>query len=274
MGSRRPKRRKPWGKIPAALVCLLIFAQTVLALVPAATTQDVTQTNGKLTVNVTDIGEGYFSAYCKVSTRRMKMRVAYNEELLTYDLDSSGVEEVFPLQFGSGTYTVSLYENAGGNRYSQAGKITFEAVLEDERAAFLRPSQYVNYTEETEAVLLGQQICEGLETEKEKFEAIKAYLKKNFTYDYIRAVTVQSGTLPDIDACCAKHMGICQDLAATAVCMLRTQGVYAKLVIGYADAAYHAWVSVYVDGEEILYDPTFELNAMKKPSAYTMERYY
>jgi transglutaminase-like putative cysteine protease len=31
--------------------------------------------------------------------------------------------------------------------------------------------------------------------------------------------------------------------------MLRSQGVPCKLVIGYAGEAYHAWISVYVEGE-------------------------
>lgn len=274
MGLFRPYRTKPQVKILAALLCVLIFAGIALAVMYGSENGDVTKKNGKLTVDVTDAANGIFTACCKESTHRMKLRVAFEEELLTYDLDQEGNSETFPLQYGSGQYTVTLYENVGGTRYSQAGKIDFSVEMEDDRAAFLRPNQYVNYSDDTQAVRLSRELCDGMETETEKFEAIRALMKKSFTYDYILAATVKSGTLPDIDACCAKHMGICQDLAATAVCMLRSQGIYAKLVIGYADGAYHAWVHVYVDGEEILYDPTCELNGMKKPSAYTAERFY
>ena len=58
-------------------------------------------------------------------------------------------------------------------------------------------------------------------------------------------------------------MGICQDLAALAACMLRVQGVPTKLMVGYAGKMYHAWNSVVIDGEEVLYDPTLELSAIE-----------
>lgn len=80
--------------------------------------------------------------------------------------------------------------------------------------------------------------------------------------------------LPDIDTCFNKKLGICQDLAAMTVCMLRVQGVPAKLMIGYADRNYHAWVVAIIDGREVFYDPTAELNAISRVKNYTVERFY
>lgn len=93
-------------------------------------------------------------------------------------------------------------------------------------------------------------------------------------YDYVKAATVAGGTLPDIDGCYEKKMGICQDLAALAACMLRVQGVPTRLMVGYAGKMYHAWNSVVIDGEEVLYDPTLELSAIESGQTYTTERYY
>ena len=84
----------------------------------------------------------------------------------------------------------------------------------------------------------------------------------------------QSGTLPDIDGCYESKMGICQDLAAMAACMLRVQGIPTRLMIGYAGKMYHAWNTVIINGEEVLYDPTLELSAIDSGLTYTVERYY
>lgn len=296
----------------AVLVGALVFTGMVLALRLDGANGNITKKNGKLTVDVTNEQEGYFTACCTASQKKMKLRVAYGDEQLTYDLNNSGLAEAFPFQFGSGKYVITLYENTGGKKYAQAGKVSLTVALEDERAAFLRPNQYVNYTDETAAVRMIKDACDALRqpaeekseihspvanilrwsyyatrrsavnkeqnarvlTDEEIFDAVKTVMGKNFTYDYILAVTVQVGTLPNIEQCCEKRMGICQDLAATAVCMLRSQGVYAKLIIGYADSAYHAWVVAYINGEEVLYDPTVATNAMRAPAAYTMERFY
>ena len=37
---------------------------------------------------------------------------------------------------------------------------------------------------------------------------------------------------------------------------------------------YHAWNTVIINGEEVLYDPTLELSAIDSGLTYTVERYY
>lgn len=150
----------------------------------------------------------------------------------------------------------------------------FSAEMEDENAAFLCPNQYVSYTPDSAAVQLSMEICEGLEGDEEKFEAIRDYLSRNFMYDFVKAATVPPGAMPDIDRCLETKMGICQDLTALAACMLRVQGIPAKMVIGYADNNYHAWNSVLVNGEFVLLDLTAEVKAISKNVTYTVERYY
>ncbi len=211
----------------------------------------------------------------KKTTKRLKLRVKFGDNTMTYDLDNSGNFEVFPLQYGSGTYKVTLYKQVNGNKYSEDGVASFKAELKREDASFLCPNQYVNYTEDSPAVKKSFEICEGISGEKEKFDAICKYIKTNgFIYDYIKSVQVKSGTLPDIDGCFKTKRGICQDLSAMAVAMMRVQGIPAKLMVGYADNNYHAWVQVTIDGKDILYDPTAELNAISKVTAYTVERFY
>ncbi len=232
------------------------------------------KSNGKMTLDLTNTSEGYFmAAVSDKTTHRMKIRVAKDGETLTYDLNSDGEFEVFPLQLGSGRYDVTLYENVSGKKYSNAGKISIDVKLSREDGAFLYPNQYVNYNQLTKAVAVADQLCAG-KSEKDAYNLIRSYVLENFGYDFIKSVTVAAGELPDIEGCFEKKMGVCQDLSALIVCMLRSQGIPAKLVIGYADKNYHAWTLTTINSKEVFFDPTAALNVIGKPVSYSVERYY
>ena len=188
------------------------------------------------------------------------------------DLPGSGDFIVVPLQMGSGKYKVTLYENTSGKKYAAAGSVTIKAKLTREDGAFLYPNQYVDYDEATKAVAYADKLCAGM-SPKEAFNAVCTHMK-TFSYDYIKAINIKAGMLPDIPGTWDKRMGVCQDLAAIMCCMLRTQGLPARLVIGYADKGYHAWTVTEINGEDAFYDPTAALNAISKPKKYTVERFY
>ena len=227
-----------------------------------------------MTLDLTNTSEGYFmAAVSQKTSHRMKLRVTKDGETLTYDLNGNGDFEVFPFQLGSGKYEISLYENVSGKKYSSAGKLSVNVSLKREDGAFLYPNQYVNYTKTTKAVAVANQLCAG-KNEKETYTLIRKYIMENYAYDFIKSVTVAAGELPDIDGCYEKKMGVCQDLSALMVCMLRSQGIPAKLMIGYADKNYHAWTVTYVADKEVFFDPTAALNAITKPVSYSVERYY
>ena len=277
MRSAHGLRRKA---VLGLMVWLAVCAGVAAALLPGAVwpeaSGDRRSSDGDLTVDASHSEDGYFMAKAAQGSRKLKLRVEKDGTTLTYDLNSDGAYEVFPLQLGSGSYACKLYENLSGNKYAQVGAVTVKAELTDEYAAFLCPNQYVNYTPDSAAVALSEEICQGLESDREKFDAIREYIRRNYVYDFVRAATVvnASGTLPDIDGCVERRMGICQDLAGMAACMLRVQGIPTKLVVGYADNSYHAWNSVRIDGEEVLYDPTADLNALPGSPTYTVERFY
>lgn len=264
-------------RIAAIIVAVMILSSVAMALYvvgwPEATGSRVIK-DGNLTIDASDKQNGYFMAKAAKSDKRYKLRVEYGGTTLTYDLNSAGNYEVYPLQFGSGDYKVSLYINAGGKKYSAAGSAWVSVQLDDEKAAFLMPNQYVNYTRESAAVALSDEICAGKSTPRERYEAIYSYAKKYFLYDYMKAFSISAGQLPDIDYCVENSMGICQDLAAVMACMLRVQGIPTKLMIGYINKQYHAWNIVYLDGEEILLDLTADLGGVAKIGEYAVERFY
>ena len=244
-----------------------------MALWPEAS-GEATSEDGKLLIDAAHAENGYFLAACSEATsHRLKLRVEKEEKLLTYDLNGEGEYEVFPLQMGSGEYVISLYETIGGKKYSQAGKVSLSVELVNEDISFLYPNQYVNYTELSPLV----EMAESLEVsgdEKEAYDAVQDFMSSQFVYDYVRAVTVSAGSLPELDDCYDKRMGICQDLAAVMVGMLRSRGIPSRLVIGYADDQYHAWTVTSLGEEEVFFDPTAALDAIAKPKDYSVERVY
>lgn len=229
--------------------------------------------NGKLVLDISNKKQGYVMARVKQAGKhRFKLRMSFGKTELTYDLNQDGDFEVFPLQQGSGSYTISLFENVKGKKYSAQGKVSLKVKLDDENAAFLVPNQYVDYGLFTKAVKKSDELCAGA-SPSECYKIITNYITTEFSYDFVRAATVKSGMLPDIDYCYENHMGICQDLSAVMACMLRVQGVPSKLVIGYADKYYHAWNFTVVDGKEQFFDPTVAVGALHAKK-YQVERMY
>ena len=229
--------------------------------------------DGNLTLDYSNAVDGYVMAAATYPTdSRLKMRVVWNDRQLTYDLDGSGEYEIFPLQFGSGFYEFSLYENVGGTKYSSEGRVTLDVVMSNEDGAFLVPNQYVNYTKDSPSVLKSDELA-GTASEEEIYQAVCDYMASEFTYVFVRAQTISPGTLPEVDGCFDRKSGICQDLSAVMVSMLRVQGIPARLMIGYADGYYHAWTVAVVGGEERFFDPTAAVNALKA-SDYQIERFY
>lgn len=262
-------------------VCVALFLMiTVLACaaLPNAhwpSADGETKKDGGLVVDVSHADEGYIMVKGPKTSKKLKFRVKYDDQTLDYDLNGKGEYEVIPLQLGNGSYTCTLYKNVSGKKYAQEGRVGVKAKMDDPSMAFLYPNQYVNYDAETAAVLKSEELCAGLTTQQECFDAIFDFIKTGFVYDYVKMVTVKPGMMPDIDDCFEKRMGICQDLAAVSACMLRVQGIPARLMIGTLEnGTYHAWVQAVVDGKEILFDPTAELSAVAKDQEYTVERFY
>jgi hypothetical protein len=233
--------------------------------------------DGKMTIDCSNMSEGYIMVKAKKSSKKLKVQIATAGAKLNYNLNGDGEYEVFPLQFGSGKYQVKLYEHVKGKSYSEEGKVKLSVKMPDELSCFLYPNQYVSYDENTSCVKYAQEMCKDMTEQTEIYKAVCTYVVQNFIYDYIKSVSVQSMSqqMPDIEGCWEKRMGICQDLSAMTCAMLRSQGIPARLMIGTVGSnTYHAWVVAVVNGEEKFFDPTAELDASNKNETYTTERYY
>ena len=263
----------------AAMMTVLFFCATVSAYADSGTALwpvqiGVSNSSGKLLVDANGASNGYFFAAVSGSTsHRLKLRVVKDGTTLTYDLNTNAAFELFPLQLGDGYYEIVLYENVSGKKYSQEGSVGLYVTLSRPDAAFLVPSQYLNYTQASECIAMADKLCAG-KSEKEAFDAICKFMKTSFVYDFIKAINIKAGQLPDIDGSYAKKMGVCQDLSAIMVAMLRTQGIPSRLIIGYADSQYHAWTMTTINGQDSFFDPTAAIAAISQVKDYSMERYY
>ena len=256
-----------------ALILALIMACQSEILLPQ--TGKKTKSKDGLTIDCSHMDQGYVMVKGKKSQKRLKLRVKKGEVTLTYDLNSAEEYEVIPLQYGNGKYTFTLYKNVSGKKYAEAGKIALTAEMPDPLTALLYPNQYINYDADSACVKEATEICRGLTEQSRIFSTVCDYMKTHFAYDYIKSVSVKAGTLPDVEEAWEKRMGICQDLSAITVAMLRSQGVPARMEIGTLNTSlYHAWVVAIVNGKEEFFDPTAALNAVNRDDSYTLERYY
>jgi hypothetical protein len=166
-----------------------------------------------------------------------------------YNLRTDGQFDTFPLSDGNGNYTVGVYQNTSGTQYATILTAAVAAQLTDEFAPFIRPNQYVTYTAGSKTVAKAAEICAGAADNLDKVSKVYTYVINNTVYDKQKAQTVKSGYLPNVDETLATGKGICFDYAALMSAMLRSQGVPVKLVVGYTDGVYHAWINVYSEKE-------------------------
>ena len=125
----------------------------------------------------------------------------------TYNLNGDGEYEAFPLSDGNGKYTVEVFKNIQDTKYSKELSTSFSVTLTDEFAPFLRPNQYVNFTEDSQAVALAAELTAGMTDNLEKVQAVYDYVVNNITYDRVLAANVKSGYLLTLTRCWQRSAG-------------------------------------------------------------------
>ena len=215
---------------------------------PEASGEKVEQ-NERSAIDYSNTEDGYVMVRFTADTgKQLKVQVNGPSITYTYDL-SMGIWTTFPLSDGDGNYKVTVYENISDSKYATILSTSFPVTLSDEFAPFLRPNQYVDYGNAADTVAKAAELTDGVQDSLQKVAKIYEFVVTNLTYDTEKAASVKSGYLPVLDDVLARKKGICFDYAALMTGMLRSQGIPCKLVVGYADTAYHAWVSVWTREE-------------------------
>ena len=168
----------------------------------------------------------------------------------TYDLTHNDWA-VYPLSDGNGSYKVTVWENVQSDKYAEVVSASFKATLSSEFAPYLRPNEYVDYTDAPNSVAKAAELAGGETDTLKKVEKIYEFVVTNFSYDRQRAASASKGQLsgyvPVLDSVLSEQRGICYDYASLVTGMLRSQGVACKLIFGHAGKTYHAWISVWTD---------------------------
>jgi hypothetical protein len=231
-------------------------------------------------IDVSNSAEGYICASYTGTNEKVKLQIKGPDGVTyTYNLHGNGYE-VFPLTAGSGSYTVGVFENISGTKYSTALSAQFEAGITNTFGPYLYPNQYVNFTATSLPIAKAVELAYPASSDLEVVEQVYNYIISHFSYDYDKAATVVSGYLPVVDDVYRSNTGICFDYAAVMATMLRTQNIPTRLEVGYVGEEYHAWISVYIkdmgwvngiiefDGTNWnLMDPTFA-STSKSPKDY------
>ena len=221
---------------------------TPVVLVNSADGTAFFEGNGAI-VDYSNVADGYIMAKYEGDNQKIKLQITLSEgPTYTYDIWPNTGYDAFPLSLGSGNYNIAMFLNIESDKYSQACAQAINSEISDVFSPFLRPNQFSNFTNATRAVAKSAEISQGSKTDMRVIEKLFIFIIQNISYDYDKAATVESGYLPDVDETLSTGKGICFDYAALMTCMLRVQRIPCKLVVGYAGDAYHAWISVHVEG--------------------------
>ena len=110
-GTLGKEYRKPSYRSACAAILLVVAACITVAyslLLPEAPGTSVHKKSG-LVVDASNSDQGYIMVR-RQSKKTQKLRITQGDRTMSYDLNSDGDYEVFPLQLGSGKYKIEVFE--------------------------------------------------------------------------------------------------------------------------------------------------------------------
>ena len=227
--------------------------------------------NDKAVIDFSNASDGYLMVKFHQNSSNSFIAVINGPNGGEYVYDVAPEEyAVFTFSEGDGQYVITLCEQTDDMKYKVILRAHVDVILADPFAPFLRPNLYVNYSGGTLAVKKAAELAAGNTDLVSVIATVYDYVTANIIYDLDIVGTVESGYLPDLDAIMERGKGICFDYAALITAMLRSLEIPTKMVFGYLDDYYHAWISVFSEDEGwidgiiffdghswMLMDPTF-----------------
>ena len=202
-------------------------------------------------IDTSHFRQGYVCA-AATSPANLKFQVTLGDQTYNYDLPNDGSPEAYPLNMGSGTYSLRIMQNTTENKYVEIAYISVDVELDSDFSPFLVPNMFCWYEPNSACVAKARELTEGATNQAQVVEAVCTYVADNISYDVPKAVELSQGTgyVPSPDETLATCKGICFDYASLSAAMLRSSGIPTKLMTGYVgnDKLYHSWIMVYIDG--------------------------
>ena len=218
--------------------------------------------------NTSDIGSGVIHITYN-GGGKTKVMIQKGTTKYTYDINSAGKTESYPLQLGNGSYKISLLANTSGNSYKLISSKNVDVKLKNANSVFLTSIQNINWNVDSKAVAKAVALTKDAKSLEEKAKLLWTYMVKNNSYDYAKLAKLSTGYVPVIDQTLADKKGICYDFSSLYAAMLRSQGTPAKLIKGYAPknaSGYHAWNEVYDVSQSkwVVIDTTYDLQVITR----------
>lgn len=252
----------------------IIACVILLTSICSITTAQIDQIDEQLFIDFTNLDNGTIavSVLDPEPSARYKLNIQLGEINYLYGLDTS-VATVVPLQMGNGEYSIELYKHLRGTQYQllRFFRVTVEI---DRRKVWLQSNVKVDFSSPEKLLSVLSEIVSPTDSDMGKLDKITRYMRNNYKYDWITAAKrYDIPEYADLDRVLERKMGICEELAALTVALLRLEGVPARMVIGTANGIQHAWVQALVDGKVYRFDPSVDKYTQAKRT-YIAQRYY
>jgi len=241
-------------------------------------------------IDVSQTANGIVSVTGTPGAKTVRVQIQKEGEKLKYTyLYSKTNQNIYPLQLGTGKYTITVLENVTGNEYKKLSSQTVNVTSISEKALYTSSIQLVDYKNSKTTINEMKNLIASAKDENEKVMIVYDYIISNFDYDYDKASKLSQGSsdyLPVIDSIYSAKKGICYDYASVLAGALRSTGIPTKLQMGYSSDIpnqLHAWNEIYVGGTWFKIDATYdtqvkkanlEVNIKKPDNKFTIVRYY
>ena len=163
----------------------------------------------------------------------------------------------FTLLDGPGTYEIHFFSHVKDTATKYVRIETAYVTLDEGGIGmnvYLTATHSVPITEKEKAI--ATDLTKNAQSRAERIRTIQRYVADNFYYDYVKAYTIKRGYRCDPDEILETGSSICTDYATVMTGMLRSIGIPSRMVWGYVNGQYHAWVEAELNGYWVRYDPT------------------
>lgn len=258
--------------ITILLVLLVIFGEEQITL-----TQKTITSSLDYTIDFNGVSNGVIGVSSNVKAeKKIKIVISKVEKTNTYNLYPSTKTTFYPLTFGDGSYSISIYENTTDTKYRKILTSFFSVKLATVNSVFLQSIQEINWSKENLAIKVAADIAKNSKTKEQMIKDIYNYISKTIVYDREKIKKIDTTYLPSIDSTLSTKNGICYDYSALLAAMLRSQGIPTKMIKGYAknSTVYHAWNEIFLEKENrwIVVDVTSDAYLLQNGFKIEFER--
>ncbi len=248
----------------------LLFLAIIFTMLTVFCT-DSAYANDDIVIDKSAITSGTVSVtYKRELKKAVKVQISKGEVKYNYDIKDNK-PTVFPLQSGTGEYTVMVLENVSDTKYRVVAQESFKLDKVDEKALYTQSIQLVNFNSGMASITDMSKLTAKAKTDTDKFMIAYEYVVANIKYDNEKAAKQLTGYLPVIDDTYKTSKGICFDYASLLASILRSNNIPCKLTMGYSPDinGYHAWNQALIDGKWVSVDTTYDAGAREYKISYS-----